>query len=467
MTVRSLITLLILIALIGTGLWFGKPYWVPYFSNSKDVITKDQTSALSEAEGNVLIHAFSLIKIAVTNHYYEQNKLPTDIATLDIEIPETLKARVLRDGVIEVLIDSRPDTRIYITPKTVSSSKLEWGCVSPDISGIASIIEDCRYDKTFQVTTTAEKPSTGEPSVATPSVNVQEKYATAESKKVVLIVTSCGDVLCMYPIGRMINGKLDFLFPKSKSACNHKTTQKDSIMCSTINSSHIPEFIASAIYPNTGYTYTLFNNLGQRVGVIHPLESAVKFKKGGYLSPNAKFLPDAGSNSYMLGERFNLATNIPVTPAKGWKIIAVDKQYKIQLLNKVKQYIKKTHGEKAYLTLGKPIYDVDANVFKVGNKHVEFVAVTFLSKKKPEENSYSISLVWGLRKDNKPTVIEQFGEGGTDPYPSPYSLIGAMDIGNDGTIELVFHWSNNRESRYAIWQGGPNSYKPIAVIEVF
>ena len=80
---------------------------------------------------------------------------------------------------------------------------------------------------------------------------------------------------------------------------------------------------------------------------------------------------------------------------------------------------------------------------------------------------HGISLAWGLTKDRTPTVFFPYQSLSSDPVPYPNRLLSAMDIDQDGLIELIFYWTDNHYRKYSIWQGNEKGYKQIAEVSVW
>jgi outer membrane protein OmpA-like peptidoglycan-associated protein len=105
---------------------------------------------ISRSQAMSLVSDLSIVKVAFVEYLRTNGTLPRKVA--DIGVGESLPKNfhLLANGSLEVLIDGKPNARVYwrLVPK--SSGPEAWECISPDIANLPERLEDCRYNPSFK-----------------------------------------------------------------------------------------------------------------------------------------------------------------------------------------------------------------------------------------------------------------------------------------------------------------------------
>ena len=107
-----------------------------------------QPHTLTPTEAHALGVALTQTKVALSTYYFEHNTLPPDSKPLSPNAlgldPQSSVSLTLRPHGTAVLTTAS-GAQLYAIP-TPSATKLNWDCVSPDLSNVAVYLPECRFD---------------------------------------------------------------------------------------------------------------------------------------------------------------------------------------------------------------------------------------------------------------------------------------------------------------------------------
>lgn len=115
-----------------------------------------QKKTISRSQATWMVRDLSMVKIAVAEYLNMNEALPHKVADLDVGEQFPKNFRLLGNGALEVLVDGKPNARVYwrLIPRPGSSSTSfatwTWECVSPDIANVSERVKDCLYNPSFK-----------------------------------------------------------------------------------------------------------------------------------------------------------------------------------------------------------------------------------------------------------------------------------------------------------------------------
>ena len=110
-----------------------------------------QPHTLTPTEAHALGIALAQTKVALSTYYFEHNALPPDSKSLNPSAlgldPQSAISFTLRPHGTAVLTTAS-GAKLYAIP-TPGNTKLNWECVSPDLSNVTVYLPGCRFDPKF------------------------------------------------------------------------------------------------------------------------------------------------------------------------------------------------------------------------------------------------------------------------------------------------------------------------------
>jgi hypothetical protein len=101
-------------------------------------------------------------------------------------------------------------------------------------------------------------------------------------------------------------------------------------------------------------------------------------------------------------------------------------------------------------------------VFRSDEREIEFASMTF-EKKGSEFEAYGVSIAWGLGGP-EPVIFHGFQQLEVSTYPDFFYLVQVMDLGDDGTLELLLKYDNGYGYGVEIWQGSGTEFKRLGLV---
>lgn len=109
-----------------------------------------QKETISRSQAMSMVRDLSMVKMAVAEYLQTNDALPRKVADLDVGEQFPKNFRLLENGALEVLVDGKPNARVYWRLIPRSTSFATWECVSPDIVNLSERLKDCLYKPSFK-----------------------------------------------------------------------------------------------------------------------------------------------------------------------------------------------------------------------------------------------------------------------------------------------------------------------------
>lgn len=140
-----------------------------------------------------------------------------------------------------------------------------------------------------------------------------------------------------------------------------------------------------------------------------------------------------------------LVTRAAVAEPKGWRRLTLTQPELDELEARSWKYLLASNPPEKLKREEPPELVFEA--FEASGRRIEFASVSYQTE--VEGSAWGMSIAWGLMKPGQPYVFH--GPEGAG-YTHFYRLKHAVDLGADGTTELILYFTTNSSSIWEIWQ---------------
>jgi len=153
-----------------------------------------------------------------------------------------------------------------------------------------------------------------------------------------------------------------------------------------------------------------------------------------------------------------LVTHAPVAEPKGWRRIPLTRPELDDLEARSWKYLLASNPPEK-LKREDPT-ELVFEAFEAGGRRIEFASVSYQTE--VEGSDWGMSLAWGLVKPGQPFLFHGPEQTG---YTHFYRLKHAVDLGADGTTELILYYTTNSSSIWEIWQLKVSTVELIGLVQ--